>query len=186
MHLTAALAHAPALTRISVEDFHRISELGIYDKRAELIRGVVFQKPPMSPLHFTASKRLHERLLALQLPGVTVRHEGPLTLRDSEPLPDLAIVAGSDADFSQRHPTTAELIIEVAVSSVTKDREMAAIYAEAGVKEYWIVLPEERRVEAHRRCEGGVYRERQIFAGEEEIACAALPAVRVSLSALFA
>ena len=182
MHQTAALAHATALTRISVEDFHRISELGIYDKRAELIRGVVFEKPPMSPLHFTASKRLHERLL----PGVTVRHEGSLTLRDSEPLPDLAIVAGSDADFSHCHPTTAELIIEVAVSSVIKDREMAAIYAEAGVKEYWIVLPEERRLEAHRRCEGGVYRERQIYAGEEEIACTALPAVRVSLSALFA
>ena len=34
--------------------------------------------------------------------------------------------------------------------------------------------------------EGGVYRERQIFAEEEEIACTALPAVRVSLSALFA
>jgi Uma2 family endonuclease len=186
MHPTAALANAPALTRISVEDFHRISELGIYDKRAELIRGVVFQKPPMSPQHFTVSTRLHEWLLALQLPSVTVRHEGPLTLRDSEPLPDLAIVAGSDADFRHRHPTTAELIIEVAVSSVAKDREMAAIYAEAGVKEYWIVLPEERRVEVHRRCEGGVYRERQIFEGEEEIVCTALAAVRLSLPALFA
>jgi Uma2 family endonuclease len=186
MHQTAALAHAPALARISVDDFHRIAELGIYDKRAELIRGVVLQKPPMSPLHFTASKRLHELLLALQLPGVTVRHKGPLTLRDSEPLPDLAIVAGSDADFGHRHPTTAELIIEVAVSRVAKDRALAEVYAEAGVKEYWIVLPEERRVEVHRRCEGGVYREQQIFAGEEEIACAALPAVRISLSALFA
>jgi Uma2 family endonuclease len=186
MREIAALSHAPALTRISVEDFHRISELGIYDKRAVLIRGVVFQKPSMSPLHFTVSKRLHEQLLALQLPGVTIRHEGPLTLRDSEPLPDLAIVAGADADFSQRHPTTAELIIEVAVSSVAADREMAAIYAEAGVKEYWIVVPEERRVEAHRRPEDGVYRERQIFAGQEQIASTALPAVRVGLRTLFA
>lgn len=186
MHQTAVLAQAPALTRISVEDFHRISELGIYDKRAELIRGVVFQKPPMSPLHFTTSKRLHEWLLALQLPGVTIRHEGPLTLRDSEPLPDLAIVAGCDADYSHHHPTTAELIVEVAVSSVTKDRALVEVYAEAVVKEYWIVLPEERRVEVHRRCEGGVYRERQIFAGDEEIHCTALPVVRVSLPALFA
>ena len=44
MHKTADSAVAPTLTRISVEDFHRISELGIYGKRAELIRGVVFQK----------------------------------------------------------------------------------------------------------------------------------------------
>lgn len=184
MHQTAVLSRTPELARISVEDFHRISELGIYDKRAELIRGVVYRKPPMSPLHFNISKRLHEQLLAMRLPGVTVRHEGPLTLRDSEPLPDLAIVAGSDADYRLQHPTTAELIIEVAVSSVAADREMAPVYAEAGVKEYWIVMPEERRVEAYRRPEGGVYRERQIFAGAEEIACAALP-VRVSLPQLF-
>ena len=140
----------------------------------------------MSPWHRDAATWLRDYLYDLHLPGCVVLQEAPLTLRDSEPIPDVAVVAGSRADFRHRHPTTAELIIEVAVSSVTKDREMAAIYAEAGVKEYWIVLPEERRVEAHRRCEGGVYRERQIFAGEEEIACAALPAVRVSLPALFA
>src|SRR3954468_439949 len=129
MRETAVLSNAPALTRITVEDFHRISGRGMYDKRAVLIRGVVFQKPSMSPLHFSVSKRLHELLLALRLPGVTVRHEGPLTLRDSEPLPDLAVVAGDDADFSHRHPVSAELVIEVAVSSVAADREMAAIYA---------------------------------------------------------
>jgi Uma2 family endonuclease len=186
MHQTAALAHAPALTRISVEDFHRISELGIYDKRAELIRGVVFQKPPMSPLPRDASTWLRDYLYDLRLPGCVVLQEAPLTLRDSEPIPDVAVVAGSRADFRHRHPTTAELIIEVAVSSLAADREMAALYAEAGVKEYWIVLPEERRVEVHRRGEGGVYRERQIFADEEEIACTAVPAVQVSLAALFA
>ncbi len=186
MQQSAAFARAPEPTRISVEDFHRISELGIYDKRAELIRGVVFQKPPMSPLHRDVSTWLRDYLYDLHLPGCLVLQEAPLTLRDSEPIPDVAVVAGARADFRDRHPTTAELIIEVAVSSVSKDREMAVLYAEAGVKEYWIVLAEERRVEVHRRCEGGVYRERQIFAGQEEIASAALPAVRVSLSALFA
>src|SRR4051812_24965091 len=178
MQTSANLPNLPVLARITVEDFHRISELGIYDKRAELIRGVVFEKPPMSPLHRDVSTWLRDYLYDLRLPGCLVLQEAPLTLRDSEPIPDVAVVAGSRADFRERHPTTAELIIEVAISSVTKDREMAAIYAEAGVKEYWIVLPEEQRVEAHRRCEGGVYRERQIYAGEEEIACAALPAVR--------
>ncbi len=186
MHPTAALANAPALTRITVEDFHRIAELGIYDKRAELIRGVVFQKPLMSPLHRDTSTWLRDYLYDLRLPGCVVLQEAPLTLRDSEPIPDVMVVAGSRADFRHRHPTTAELIIEVAVSSAAADREMGALYAEAGVKEYWIVLAEERRVEAHRRCESGVYRERQIYVGAEEIACTALPAVRISLPVLFA
>ena len=66
-------------------------------------------------------------------------------MRDSEPLPDVCVVAGNVSDFDHRHPSTAELVIEVAVTTAVADREKAAIYAEAGVKEYWIVLPTERQ-----------------------------------------
>jgi Uma2 family endonuclease len=176
----------PQLARISVEEFHRISELGIYGKRAELIRGVAFEKPPMSPLHQKLSKRLYDQIMALRLEGYSIRHESPLTLRDSEPLPDVAVVRGRDADFDERHPTTAELVIEVAVSSAASDREMIDIYAEAGVREYWIVLAGRRQIEAYRRPVAGEYRERQIFAADEEIACTAVPAIRISLATLFA
>ena len=179
-------AKFPVPARITVEDFHRISELGIYGKNAQLIRGVIFQKPPMSPLHRKISQRLHDEIYELRLPGFLVWRENPLTLRDSEPLPDLAVIAGTASDFDLRHPSTAELIVEVAVSSAIADREMAAIYAEAGVKEYWIVLPIERQVEVQRRPSSGQYRERQIFVEGEEIVCAALPPIRVSLGALFA
>ena len=176
----------PWVAHLSVEEFHRTAELGIYGKRAELLRGIVFQKPPVSPLHQKISKRLYDHLLKLALPQASVRHESPLTLRDSEPLPDVAVVAGEDRDFDEQHPSTAELVIEVAVSSVALDRENAALFAEAGVKEYWIVLAEKQQVEVYRRPEGGQYRERRIYAGEENVECGALAAIRVSLPALFA
>ena len=41
----------PLVAHLSVENFHRSGELGIYGKRAELIRGIVFEKLPMTPLH---------------------------------------------------------------------------------------------------------------------------------------
>src|SRR3954469_10789380 len=99
MQQAAVPAPFPVLARITVEDFHRIAELGIYDKRAELIRGVVFQKPATSPLHRQTSKRLYDRFLALGLLDVNVFIEAPLTLKDSEPLPDVFIAAGAEADF---------------------------------------------------------------------------------------
>lgn len=132
------------VARVSVEDFHRMTDLGVYGKRAELIRGIVFEKPAVAPLHQRISKRLYDRLLTLELPDCTVRHESPLTLSDSEPIPDIAVASGPDSDFDNRHPSTAELVIEVAVSSEALDRENAALYA-AGVKEYWIVLAARRR-----------------------------------------
>jgi Uma2 family endonuclease len=173
------------LARISVADFHRADELGIYGRHAVLIRGLVTEKPPMSPLHLTLSKRLYDRLLRLDLAGCSVRQDGPLTLRDSEPRPDVAVVAGSDEDFEQFHPTTALLVIEVAVSSEALDRGMAAIYADAGVREYWIVLAAKKQVEVYREPAGSDYRERRLYSADEELLCAALPAIRVPLGELF-
>jgi Uma2 family endonuclease len=174
----------PLVARLSVEEFHRSAALGIYGKRAELIRGIVFEKRPMTPLHQKISKRLYDSILKLGLPQLSVRHESRLTLRDSEPLPDVAVVAGADADFDRQHPSTAELVIEVAVSSVALDRENATLFAEAGVKEYWIVLAEKQQVEVYRRPEAGEYRERRLYSGDEQIECGAVPAIRIALPML--
>ena len=73
------------------------------------------------------------------------------------------------ADFGTRHPATAELVVEVAVSSVAPDRENASLYAEAGVTEYWIVLGETEQVEVYRRPVGGVYLERRNYGRGEAI-----------------
>jgi Uma2 family endonuclease len=60
----------------------------------------------------------------------------------SEPEPDLAVVRGASLDYEDRHPEPAEvaLVVEVAESSLTSDREiMGQIYAAAGIPVYWIV-----------------------------------------------
>ena len=163
-----------------------MTELGVYGKRAELIRGIVFEKPAMPPVHTKLSKRLYDQILRLRLPGCVVFHAAPLTFRDSEPIRDLMVVLGANSDFDQRHPSTAELVIEVAVSSASLDRENAVLYAEAGVKEYWIVLGGRQQVEVYRELENGEYRERRTYAGQDELVCTSLPAIRVSLPALFA
>ena len=56
----------PLVAHLSVENFHRSGELGIYGKRAELIRGIVFEKPPVTPLHCKLSKRLYDFLQNLK------------------------------------------------------------------------------------------------------------------------
>ena len=86
-----------------------------------------------------------------------MRQEAALRLKDSMPEPDAAVVQGTRRDFWRCHLTTAELIIEVAVSSVALDRENASLYAEAGVAEYWIVLAEAEEIEAYRRSVESIY-----------------------------
>lgn len=170
---------------VTVEQYHRFPEFEAGGKRTELIRGILIEKMSKSPLHSSIARRLFMLLQGALPPGFILLREDPLTFADSEPEPDLAIVRGGEQDFATSHPTTAELVIEIAVSSFALDREKAAIYAEAGVAEYWIVLPAERRVEVYRRPVRGAYLESSLAQGEVVLTSVSLPFVEVSLDALF-
>ncbi len=125
------------VSRLSLQEYHQLGEYNGNGKRTELIRGFVIEKMSKSPLHGTIASMLQELLILRVSAGFFVRREEPLTLRDSEPEPDLAVVRGQRSDYLEAHPTTAALVIEVAVSSPDADRALGEIYAEAGVEEYW-------------------------------------------------
>ena len=171
---------------LSVEEYHRLDEFNENGKRTELIRGVIIEKMSKSPLHASIGKRIYDLIASMLAAGFVVRREDPVTLADSEPEPDVAVVRGRAADFFTAHPTSAELVVEVSVSSPALDRELASLYAEAGVKEYWIVLAAERKVEVYRRPEGGRYQEKQLVSSEGVLECSSVPGVRIGVIDLFA
>jgi Uma2 family endonuclease len=173
------------VSTLSVAEYRRLDEFNARGRRTELIRGIVIEKMSKSPLHAALAKRLYDLLLASLPPGLVVRREDPLTLADSEPEPDIAVVRGAEADFFQAHPETAALVIEVAVSSPALDRENATLYAEAGVNEYWIVLGASRQIEVYCQPEGSVYRQRQVHGADEVLECGSVPGFRLQVGALF-
>lgn len=174
------------VSTLTVEEYHRLDEYNEHGRRTELIRGIVIEKMSKSPLHAALAKRLHDLLLARLPAGWVVRREDPLTLKDSEPEPDIAVVRGTERDFFNAHPQTAEWVVEIAVSSPVLDRENASLYAEAGVAEYWIVLGTTQQVEIYRQPAGGRYRERALRSGADALECAAPPGIHLRVSDLFA
>src|SRR5438093_6836054 len=170
---------------LSVEQYHQLPEFNTNGRRTELIRGVLIEKISKSPLHSGVASTLYDLLRPLVPAGFWLRKEEPLTLRDSEPEPDLSLVPGAHHDYAARHPASAALVIEVAVSTAAEDRALADLYAEAGVEEYWIVLPVERRVEVYRRPQAGAYLDCQVVEAGVTIVCASLPSIRLHLSDLF-
>ena len=181
-----AVLEVPAIRqramRFSVKDYHRFTE----GQPTELLRGTIIQKMSKSPLHYDTIEALREILTGQIPPGFVLRQEGSLTLHDSEPEPDIAVVRGARQDFRTAHPPTAAFVIEVAVSSIEIDRVKASIYAEAGVAEYWIVCPDKKQVEIYRGPGADGYAECTMLGTPAVIECAALPGVRVALDALFA
>ena len=182
----SAVLDNPALRRhakqLSVADYHRMIDRGVVDPRCELIRGILVQKMSKSHLHESITSKLL-RLLTIALPDFWVRKEGPLTFADSEPEPDISVVPGRIEDYSA-HPTTARLVIEVAISSEDIDREKCMLYAEAGCGEFWLVLPEARAVEVHSAPRDGAWTNVHRHLAGERIISTVLPQVALRLDEL--
>ncbi len=174
------------VSRLSVAVYDILTELGAVDKREELIRGYLVKKMSKSPLHRNLTKWIYDHCRDQRPSGCVVFQEAPLRLADSVPEPDAMIVRGEERDFATRHPTTAELVVEVAVSSAALDRENASLYAEAGVAEYWIVLGAERQVEVYRQPLNGVYQQKRLYAADEMLPCESVPGLGVALADWFA
>lgn len=154
--------------RWTVAEYEKLGDDPAF-KRTELIRGIIVNKMSKSPLHCNAATRFFVFLMRNLRPEFVARKEDPLRFKDSMPEPDISVMRGKLSDFDSRHPSTAELVVEVAVSSVAPDRENAALYAENGVTQYWIVLGETEQVEVYRRPLNGVYQERRTYGRSESI-----------------
>ena len=138
--------------RFTVEQFFQLDELGFFDDRhVELIDGVLYEmvsKPP----HATAIELTSEALKKQFGAGWYVRQAQPFDMgRRSFLEPDLAVVIGSIRDYSEAHPTSSALIVEISDTTLRKDRTIKVhLYAQVGLADYWIVNLVDRQLEVHR------------------------------------
>jgi Uma2 family endonuclease len=137
--------------RFTVEDYHRLVETGLLDEdaRVELIEGWIVPKMTHSPLHDATLHAVQKLLSRLVSAKWEVRVQPAVVTPDSEPEPDIAVVQGPVSRYRDHHPTAGEisLIVEVADSSVAKDRRKASLYSSIEVPVYWIVNLQERCLE---------------------------------------
>jgi len=170
---------------LSVQAYRALGELGLIPENTELLYGQVFQKMAKSPLHSYLLPVLQEVLQTSVSVDYLVRTEQPISCRDSEPEPDLAVVRGGKEDFRTEHPRTAELVIEVCVTTHEYDRSKVRAYAQAAVKELWLVLGPEKQIEVYRRPVGDQFAERIIHGPGGDLSSAAVSGISVELDRLF-
>lgn len=143
--------------RLDVETYNRIVASGALEGQPiELLDGVLVEVTPPSPGHATAIDRLARHFsLAREL---WLRVQSPLEVpANSLPEPDLTVLEREPAP--DRHPRTALLTIEVAVTSQMVDRNVKArLYARAGIPAYWLIDVPGRIVEVRTNPEQGGYR----------------------------
>lgn len=139
--------------RFSVEEYRRLGEIGVLaeDDRVELLEGWIVPKMNLNPPHSVCVQLVDDAIRNALPEGWCVRVQDAVSTDDSEPEPDVAVVRGAIRDFTARHPGPKDigLIVEVADTSLTRDRYKCRLYGGAGITLYWIVNLVDRRIEVH-------------------------------------
>ena len=134
-------------------EYERLVDLGIFmGERLELLGGLLVVREPQGSPHAAIVGQIGQVLRSAFGAGRHPRLQAPLALdEDSEPEPDIAVVAGTYRDYVDAHPRTAALVVEVADASLRLDRRLkSGLYARAGIRDYWIVNLVDRVLEVHR------------------------------------
>lgn len=145
-------------------EYDQLVKAGVFDdERVELLHGWLVTMSPQGWDHATVTdeivRQFYLQLVALGVvDAYSVRAHSPYAASEySEPEPDVLVT--SRIRPGERHPERALLLVEVADSSLRKDRTIkTGIYAEAGVPEYWIVDVEGGAVEVYTERRDGEYR----------------------------
>jgi Uma2 family endonuclease len=168
-------------------EYDELVRLGMFDEeRVELLHGTIVQMSPGYPHHADPVAQLTMLLVPPVVGRAMVRVQlGYWASEDSEPEPDIAVVPLGP--WSREHPATAHLVVEVAASSLRKDRVIKApLYASSRVTEYWIVNVLERNVEVFRDPDGRDYRTKTVHELGERLTLVAFPDVGVAVRDVFA
>jgi Uma2 family endonuclease len=172
----------------TVDKYHRLIDVGILTENdsVELICGAVVQTiMPASDQHGICVDRINAVLKRLGRDQVTVNVHHRVTLSDSVPEPDVALVTARPELIATRgRAADVKLLVEVADRSFDVDRDVKApLYAENGIPEYWIVNLNDDTVHVYRgpRTDGTWAAHQQLARGDT-LTVAALPGVLVAVA----
>jgi Uma2 family endonuclease len=174
-------------------EYDRLVDLGMFaGERLELLDGLLVVREPQGSPHAATVGHLGQVLATAFGPGWHLRLHSPLALdNDSEPEPDLAVVAGAHRDYVSAHPSTAALVVEVADSSLRLDRLKGGLYARAGIQDYWIANVVEGVLEVYREPlpaadapYGGVYRSAELLRPPATVTPLAAAGTRIQIADL--
>ena len=127
----------------SIAEYHLMIESELLaGKSVELLNGEVVEMIPEREEHSYTNDDVAE-LLREKLRGLAkIREAHPVTLDNSEPEPDIAIVKLPKTIYLQHHPYPQDIywLIEISYKTLARDlTEKSTIYARNNIPEYWII-----------------------------------------------
>ena len=183
---------ADARRKLTRQDCRALAEAGLLEgERFELIDGELIRKMPKSRLHSLVLLRLVACLRNI-FGQWHVEQEVSINLSavldaTNEPEPDAIVLKRPSADFPQDNPGPADILLVAEVSVTTREYDLgakAALYASAGIEEYWVLDLPESRIVVHRHPEGDRYSSIVAYAIDEPVSPVAAKSASIQIQDL--
>jgi Uma2 family endonuclease len=161
----------------------RLDVAGLLDQQhLELVEGELIDKMGKNRPHAIAVAVVHAWLLRVFGEGF-VHQEAPIDVNpednhSNEPEPDLIVLKSGITNFRSANPRPEDLhlVVEVSDSSLNFDLTVkSALYARAGIADYWVVDVNARRLIVHRQPKAGRYASIVVYNEQESAAPLAAP-----------
>lgn len=145
----------------SIEEWHELVDSGLLEgKPVELLEGNIVEMSPEGIEHSYTNQSVSDYLRDLFKEQAHVRDAHPITLDNSEPEPDIAIVQLPATIYRNHHPYAQNIywLIEVSNRTLTKDLEQKIItYARNGIPEYWVIDLKNKKLIVHTQIQNNSY-----------------------------
>lgn len=175
-------AEAPPRKKWTREECAAIEATGVWDhQHLELIEGDLINKMGKNRAHVSALSLLYGWLVTV-FGTQFVNPEAPIDVAPednptNEPEPDLIVLTQPTGEFTANpRPADLRLVVEVSDSTLGFDlTTKAALYARAGIAEYWVLDVAARRLVVHREPADDGYRSIQAYSDQESVSPLASP-----------
>ncbi len=175
--------------RFTVHDYHRMGEAGILheDDRVELIEGEIVEMTAIGTRHFSCVNGLNRLLVMSVGEEAIVSVQNPVRLNEyTEPQPDLTVIRPRDYRISLPEPEDVLLLIEVSDTTLAYDRGLKlTLYAQAGIREVWIVNLPTETIERYTDPSGDGYRRTERAQRSKTIESVTLPELSFRVDEVF-
>ncbi|GBF79362.1 Uma2 family endonuclease [Aphanothece sacrum] len=175
--------------KFSVEDYHKMIEYGLLNNRqVELINGIILEMSPEGTEQAYLGETFANHLRRLTQGFAWIREARPITISNSEPEPDIAVVRLPHSMYRSHHPYPEDiyLLIEISYSTLGFDTsEKRDTYATAEIQDYWVVDVKNKQLIVYRFPLNGIYQNEIILSLEETVSPLAFPEIKINVNQIF-
>jgi Uma2 family endonuclease len=176
------------LYKWTVEDYHKLVDYGLLEKQpVELLDGEIVYMSPEGVPHRYITSSVADYLRDVLADRAYISEAHPITLDNSEPQPDVAIVRLPKTIYKEHHPYPEDIywLIEVSDSTLSCDLgDKAQIYARNGIQEYWVLDVKGKQLSVFRHPTGDRYGDRAIWKAKH-ISPLSFPDLELEVATLF-